>query len=608
MFTDASDTGFSGILCQAGFIVELYSATFDKAQLNYTINKKELFALYKSLKKFAYYIYNDFTVFTDHEPLLAMVNSKQNFTNKIEARWISEIRQHDINLKFIEGYNNVSDYFSRYSFNINLLQNSTLVNNNNNNFNELVSTEQHIQFSKLFDKLQKADIDSPIYSKFMLRNNLLFIKDNQNDNYRLIIPDKLIPQLLEILHNNNNHINYNKLYTLAIPLFYFPNMKTMIKEFCSTCIECQRNNNDNVKNNILNSIPKGNRKFQLLHMDVLECPNEYQNNNFKYILTVLDSFSRFGFAYPLATKQPKEVIDCLLELFMIIGKPEELYCDLGSNFVSEYNKIINSKLDIKMSNSFANNHKTAGIIERFNQTIQNAIRKLNDNDRQKWPSLLKFIINNYNSVPHGSLKGLSPYQLVFGMEPNKFIINDNVTYDISKLDKKEYYNQLIDHLNDLQLFKTINENNCISQNARININLIDRKNKFNKGDLVMLKNLNKQSKWNDNWVGPYVIKDFVSQGVLVNLVEDKKVEKVIHLDFIKKYNKPTTFSYENDNVDDMYEIQKIINHKIENNQLFLQVKFKNYDNRFNRYIKLDDFSKSDMLNTYLEEHQLSTSS
>ena len=314
-----------------------------------------------------------------------MVNSKQNFTNKIEARWISEIRQHDINLKFIEGYNNVSDYFSRYSFNINLLQNSTLVNNNN--FNELVSTEQHIQFSKLFDKLEKADIDSPIYSKFMLRNNLLFIKDNQNDNYRLIIPDKLIPQLLEILHNNNNHINYNKLYTLAIPLFYFPNMKTMIKEFCSTCIECQRNNNDNVKNNILNSIPKGNRKFQLLHMDVLECPNEYQNNDFKYILTVLDSFSRFGFAYPLATKQPKEVIDCLLELFMIIGKPEELYCDLGSNFVSEYNKIINSKLDIKMSNSFANNHKTAGIIERFNQTIQNAIRKLNDDDdRQKWPS------------------------------------------------------------------------------------------------------------------------------------------------------------------------------------------------------------------------------
>ena len=86
------------------------------------------------------------------------------------------------------------------------------------------------------------------------------------------------------------------------------------------------------------------------------------------------------------------------------------------------------------------------------------------------------------------------------------------------------------------------------------------------------------------------------------------IEKVIHLDFIKKYNKPTTFSYENDNVDDMYEIQKIINHKIENNQLFLQVKFKNYDNRFNRYIKLDDFSKSDMLNTYLEEHQLSTSS
>ena len=73
---DASKYSYSGILQQTRpgteelAPVAYYSGNFDKTQVKWNITEKEAYAIYKSVKKFAFYIPRaKTTVFSDHKPL-----------------------------------------------------------------------------------------------------------------------------------------------------------------------------------------------------------------------------------------------------------------------------------------------------------------------------------------------------------------------------------------------------------------------------------------------------------------------------------------------------------------------------------------------------------
>ena len=56
----------------------------------------------------------------------------------------------------------------------------------------------------------------------------------------------------------------------------------------------------------------------------------------KYILTVIDGFSKFAHAIPIRNKEAKTVAKCLVEkVFCSFGKPARLHSDRGSEFVNE---------------------------------------------------------------------------------------------------------------------------------------------------------------------------------------------------------------------------------------------------------------------------------
>ena len=58
------------------------------------------------------------------------------------------------------------------------------------------------------------------------------------------------------------------------------------------------------------------------------------NNNFRYILMVIDIFSKYGYAEAISRKTGKAVKDALEKIFKK-QKPEKLWADRGSEF---YNK------------------------------------------------------------------------------------------------------------------------------------------------------------------------------------------------------------------------------------------------------------------------------
>ena len=115
---DVSKYSYSGILQQTrpstGELVPVayFSGNFDKTQVKWNITEKEAYAIYKSVKKFTFYITGAKTmVFSHHKPLKNFIEGGMNITKL--ARWSLELQEFDISLEFIQGkLNTIADVIS----------------------------------------------------------------------------------------------------------------------------------------------------------------------------------------------------------------------------------------------------------------------------------------------------------------------------------------------------------------------------------------------------------------------------------------------------------------------------------------------------------------
>ena len=107
------------------------------------------------------------------------------------------------------------------------------------------------------------------------------------------------------------------------------------------------------------------------------------NVGYRYAVTGVDIFSKYGWAMPIKTKQPHDVLTGLKEVLDNIGIPETLYSDSEGSFNSlEFIKFINSK---RIKHIFTNSH--AHFIEAFNKNIKQHIftrLEAKNEDIDKW--------------------------------------------------------------------------------------------------------------------------------------------------------------------------------------------------------------------------------
>ena len=107
-----------------------------------------------------------------------------------------------------------------------------------------------------------------------------------------------------------------------------------------------------------------------------------QNNNYKYILTVIDFFSKHSWCYPLKNKNYNEIINSFKDIFeKSKRKPKMIQSDEGSEFTNKLVQNFFNDNNIKWYHTYNRDIKCS-ICERFNRTTLNKIYKnctLNNN-------------------------------------------------------------------------------------------------------------------------------------------------------------------------------------------------------------------------------------
>src|SRR3990170_1079624 len=110
IYTDASKTGLGAVLSQKDdnkeYVVAYGSRSTNKSEENYSITDLECLAVVWAIKHFQHYLYNHFTIVTDHSALKWLKTSKLPTGRR--ARWIMELQQHDFTIEHRAGKANAN--------------------------------------------------------------------------------------------------------------------------------------------------------------------------------------------------------------------------------------------------------------------------------------------------------------------------------------------------------------------------------------------------------------------------------------------------------------------------------------------------------------------
>lgn len=126
------------------------------------------------------------------------------------------------------------------------------------------------------------------------------------------------------------------------------------------------------------------------------------NKGYKYILIVINCFSKFVKAIPLKTKKASEVESVLKPIFDKY-KMKHFQTDKGSEFFNYRVSKLVQKYGVNHYYTFSD--KKASIVERFNRTLKNKMwTQFSAQGSYKWLDLLPKLVDNYNNTYHRTIK------------------------------------------------------------------------------------------------------------------------------------------------------------------------------------------------------------
>lgn len=152
-----------------------------------------------------------------------------------------------------------------------------------------------------------------------------------------------------------------------------------------------------------------------------------QNRGYKFILVVLDVFSRYAWARPLKNKTGVQVTQAFEDIFKDGNKPIKLWTDRGTEFLNTNMSRMLETNGIELYSTY--NEPKAMIAERFIRTLR---KKIESNYiltmSTVWYDILPQLLHEYNTTRHQSIK-MTPEE---ARMPKNFDLVNRIQYSRPK--------------------------------------------------------------------------------------------------------------------------------------------------------------------------------
>ena len=486
IIVDASPTGLGAILTQKQQNgdwrpVSYGSRALTDVESRYSQTEREALAVLWACLHYHYYIFNrEFTICTDHKPLLKLLSNKSSPPPRIE-RWILRLQAYQYNLVYIKGKTNAADYLSRHPTNCNIEDNSSehYLKYITTNATPKACNLEDIKLATQQDEELQAVKSAIVNSKwdktnnhlkpyYPIRHQLSIYEGIILKNQCIVIPKCQQQSVLNIAHKN--HQGLIKTKSILREKVWWPSINIDIADLIKHCQACQVVTPPSHKSEPVKMTTIPHEAFHTLAIDI---KGPLPSN--QYLLVLIDYRSRYPFVFILKQLTTAAIIKCIDQLFSMFGYPQKLISDNGPQFISkEFKRYLYSHriLHRRVTPYWpcAN-----GEVERFNRTLSKFIKCAMIENRD-WKKDLNSFLLDYRTTPH-TVTNESPAEVLFSYKPSNDIpALAKSNFKQTELDKrdKKHKDQLktyIDNKRNTKEVEIVEGQSVLSKNVKKQSNI-----------------------------------------------------------------------------------------------------------------------------------------
>ncbi len=433
------------------YVVSYASRLLKDTERFYSVAERELLAILYSLNLWRVYLCNKFKIITDAKALTFLMTHKS--PNARLIRWMIAIQAFDFDIVYRKGSENkCADFLSRpvreqlekktqEVFAIQVIEENEEDEINSRKI-DAYDDDSLLHFLKFgrhlvgISQKQKRRIEK-IKNHYKLNDKLWYRKDTSNEKWVFYPPKEMRNDLIISCHNIG-HFGANATLQRVRERYFWKNMTTQVEATIKRCATCQRQARvpsishpaiaiefNSIFDNFLCDLSFGFPKTE---------------EGYHGVLVVICRLSKFPFAWPIKSKNAHEIAEKFIELICLTSPFREIQHDRGKEFMNSVLEQLLNSVGIDRRVSSAYSPKSQGLVEKFNCSLADMLRKIAEANPTKWDKFLPFALFAYRTKIHESTK-MTPFSLVFGRNPNNF---EDFTCKQSNYEINEIYNRTLE--------------------------------------------------------------------------------------------------------------------------------------------------------------------
>jgi hypothetical protein len=610
--TDASDYAVGACISQIGddgklHPVAFYSRKMSPAEANYDIHDKELLAIVAAFQEWRVYLEgpkHTVKVLTDHKNLTYFTTTKK--LNRRQVRWAELLASYNFQIHYQKGTDNGrADALSRradhregpeavpYSI-LRKCPDGTLEYNHQIQVNSLTIVddewEKGLRESYKEDKMASTILAKPPReSRITVQDGIILVEG------LIYVPQSLRRGIFEKYHNARTmgHQGTDRTLERMQRTYYFPNMRKYVEDRIRKCDPCNRNKAARHKPyGLLKSpeAPKGAWECVALDFIVKLPPSTEPMTGvvFDSILVVTDRLTKYGYFIPYKESSSAEELAYAFNRHIIgnHGIPKEIISDRDKLFTSRFWKSLVDQLGIHHKLSTGYHPQTDGQTERLNQTLEQYLRFYVDYKQTNWVSLLPTAQLAYNSAATATT-GISPFYANYGYNPQATVHPRGIATEAQKAklqaqELQKLHKELSRDIEFLAIRSADQYNKKRLEGPRLQ-----------EGDKVYLLRRNIEttrpsSKLDHKKFGPFRVKRNIRDiSYELELPKTMRIHPVFHISLLEPADPDTPEGpapeLHPDTQQEEYEVEAILDVRLQRRQLRWLVKWVGYGNEENTW-------------------------
>ena len=259
--------------------------------------------------------------------------------------------------------------------------------------------------------------------RIILKDGLLYRKyfgeTGSVKYHQILIPRQLVNEVLRNLHGEfGRHPGISKTIIAYREKNYFPKMAQLIREWVMSCEQCIRESRIHLSLT-RPTLQKPNEHLTAPEdaMQIHLVPELPPCGGYEKIVTAMDVFSRYLFAYPPSNQHAKTIAEVLINIMIKHAYlPTTLISNKCTAFLSHVSKEVAGVLGITLKHATTKHAQAIGLLERSHASIKQTLKIQTGERRSLWYKDVNIAVLIYNTSYHTSI-GCEPSRALHGRNP-----------------------------------------------------------------------------------------------------------------------------------------------------------------------------------------------